>query len=52
MYKRNSPDKNEASRGCVRETHQIKKQTSKKKKKKKKEAEEKKKKKKVPAWDV
>ena len=28
MYKRNSPDKNEASRECVRETHQIKKQTS------------------------
>ena len=39
MRKRNSPDKNKASTGCVRETPQIKKKKSKKKKKKK-------------AWDV
>ena len=36
MCKTNSPDKNEASKGCVRETPQIKKRKKKKKEKMKK----------------
>ena len=55
MYKRNYPDKNEASTGCVKETPCIKMKAAcvretppdlKKRRKKKK------KKKKKPAWDV
>ena len=34
MFKRNTPDKNEASMGCVRETPQMKKRRKKKRKKK------------------
>ena len=38
MCKRNSPDKNKASMGCVSETALIKKKEKKKKEKKKEEA--------------
>ena len=37
MCKRNSPDKNEASTGCVRETPQIKRERQKQKQKQKRD---------------